>query len=605
MRVARLGPRGKSAGLLTVVTGLAMGCSNGRSVAEDRAPSYTDPRDVAIDSSAPPVSLHFTDITTAAGIDFVHETGAAGQKWMPETMGSGGGFLDYDADGWPDIFLVNGSRWPGESGERPPSTPRLYRNLGGGRFSDVTNAAGLEFSIYGMGAAFADYDADGDVDIYLTALGDNKLLRNDGGRFTDVTARAGVHGNSGRRGDPPAWSTAASWVDVDRDGWLDLFVCNYVKWTPETDLFVTLDGTNKSYATPQQYEGESCRLYRNLGDGRFTDITQRAGVFNPKGKSLGIAVADFNDDGWPDIFVANDTYQNFLYLNDGDGTFTDVALAAGVAYDEFGRARAGMGVDVADITGEGRLSIVIGNFSREPLSLFTQIGSDGLFQDLAGRARLTGASLLPLTFGLVFADMDLDGYTDLIALNGHIEPDINTVQRDITFAQPPQLFRNTGSGRFTDMSGRVGDAFAEPIVGRGVATADIDRDGDLDILMTVNGGSAKLLRNDLAAPSNGWVGLRLKGRHPNLNAIGAVVTVYAGEIVQRQMVKTGSSYLSQSQLSVLIFGLADAARADSIAVRWPASGKVERFGPVVGGREYVIEEGGGGMTAVSAPRVPH
>lgn len=594
-----MGPRGKSAGLLTVVMGWALGCSNGGSVPEDRASSYTDPGDVAIDSSAPPVSLHFTDITTSAGIDFVHETGAAGRKWMPETMGSGGGFLDYDADGRPDIFLVNGSRWPGESGEGPPSTPRLYRNLGGGRFSDVTTSANLDFSVYGMGAAFADYDADGDVDIYLTALGDNKLLRNDGGRFTDVTARAGVHGNSGRREDPPAWSTAASWLDVDRDGWLDLFVCNYVKWTPETDLFVTLDGTNKSYATPQQYEGESCRLYRNLGGGRFADITERAGVFNPDGKSLGIAVADFNDDGWPDIFVTNDTYRNFLYMNRGDGSFDDAALTAGVALDEAGRARAGMGVDVADLTGDGTWSVVIGNFSREPLSLFTQVGTGDLFQDRAGRARLTGPTLLPLTFGVTFADLDLDGRADLLVGNGHIEPDINAVQRDITFEQAPQLFWNAGDRRFVDISDRVGPSFAVPTVARGVATADIDADGDLDILITVNGGAPKLLRNDVETVSS--IRLRLAGRPPNRGALGAVVSVFAGSTRQRRTVATGSSYLSQSDLETLIFGLAGAKQADSVIVRWPTDGRISRFGPLAADGTYVLDEQTDDLRRVTEP----
>ena len=577
--------------LVTGAACLIAGCGSGEPPVDDHKPEYTDTSYTDIDSVATPVTLRFTDITAAAGIDFVHQNGAFGEKWMPETMGSGGGFLDYDRDGWPDLFLVNGSAWPGHDAGAggTPSTPRLYRNLGNGQFADVTAGANLDFTVYGMGVTFADYDGDGDPDIYLTAVGDNKLLRNDNGRFTDVTARAGVTGNGTEPGSAPAWSTGSVWLDVDRDGWLDLFVCNYVKWTPETDLFTTLDGTTKSYATPQQYEGESCRLYRNRDGGRFDDVSAEAGVLNPAGKSLGVAVADFNEDGWPDIVVANDTYQNFLYLNDGDGTFTDVALQAGIALDEFGRARAGMGIDVADVSSEGRLSIAIGNFSREPLSLYTQIGS-ALFQDLAGRARLTRPSLLTLTFGVHFTDLDLDGHLDLLVGNGHIEPDISDVQQDIAFAQPPQLFRNNGRGRFVEIGEQIGGGFAEPIVARGVATADIDRDGDLDVLLTVNGGAPKLLRNDLSPDEARWIGVRLVGTHPNLDAVGAVVTVYAGDLRQRRMVRTGSSYLSQSDNGTLLFGLGHAAGIDSITVRWPASDRVTSLGAAQAGRRYVIEE---------------
>ena len=440
-----------------------------------------------------------------------------------------------------------------------------------------------------MGAAFGDYDADGDLDIYVTALGRNKLLRNDGGGFTEVTGTGGVSGGGDGAGHAPGWSTGAAWVDVDRDGRLDLFVCNYVQWTPATDLFTTLDGKTKTYATPQQYQGESCRLYHNEDGRRFSDVTELAGVLNSDGKSLGVAIADVNDDGWPDLLVANDTERNFLYLNDGDGTFTDIALRAGIGYDEFGRARAGMGIDVGDVTGDGRLSIAIGNFSGESLALFTQIGNE-LFQDLAGSARLSRASLPALTFGLLFADFDLDGYLDLVTGNGHIEPTINTVQQNITFAQRPQLFLNDGRGRFVEVGDRLGEPFAVPIVARGIATADIDRDGDLDLLITVNGGSAKLLRNDLDMTDRRWVGIRLEGDRPNVNGIGAVVTVYVGELVQRRMVRTGSSYLTQSDVSTLIFGLGDALEADSLTVRWPTTGATHMFRSMRSGLTYLLRE---------------
>jgi len=548
-------------------------------------PDFTTDR-TSSDSSA----IRFTDITEAAGIDFVHETGAFGQKWMPETLGSGGGFLNYDNDDWPDLFLVNSTTWLGQAEASTRPTPRLYRNRGDGTFEDVTVQAGLAFSLYGMGTAFADFDADGDTDIYITAVGDNRLLRNDGGRFTDITAAARVTGNSGRPGDAPAWSMSAAWVDFDRDGWLDLFVANYVRWTPETDIYVTRDGKTKSYATPQGYQGETSRLYRNINGRSFEDVTEKAGLLNDEGKSLGVAVADFNDDGWPDLFVANDTQPNFLYINQGDGAFVNEAIQAGVGYDEIGRARAGMGLDVADIRNDGRLAVAIGNFSLEPVSLYTQIGGGILFQDQAGAARLTGPSLPMLTFGLLFADLDLDGYLDLLAANGHIEPEINAVQENITFRQKPQVFHNN-RGQFVDVSDQAGPAFAEPIVARGIATADIDRDGDLDVLLTVNGGAAKLLRNDVSAPKAHWVRLLLRGAAPNREALGALVTLWSNGMSQERMVRTGSSYLSQSEVNPILFGLGDATQADSVLVRWPTSGKVSRVGALPAGETHVVTEG--------------
>ena len=560
-------------------------CGRGDPPAEG-APTYSEPSYATSPGGVVATRLRFTGIAAEAGIDFEHATGAFGEKWMPETLGSGAAFLDYDGDGSPDLLLVNSDWWPGQegSGERP--TQRLYRNLGDGRFADRTAAAGLDLSFYGMGAAVADYDGDGDPDIYLTAVGPNRLLRNDGGTFTDVTAITGVSGDP--PGGPPAWSTGAAWVDVDLDGWLDLYVCNYVRWTPETDLFTTMDGMTKSYATPQHYEGESCRLYRNAGSGgRFADVTEAAGVLNPDGKSLGVAVTDFNNDGWPDLVVANDTQRNFLYRNEGDGTFVDIAVRAGVAFDEAGRARAGMGIDVADLDGQGRWSIVIGNFAHEPLALFTRIGDD-LFQDRAGAARLSRPTLVPLTFGVAFADFDLDGNLDIVAANGHIEPGINGVRREQTFAQRPQLFLGDGSGGFIDASDLVGIDFQEPVVGRGVATADIDGDGDLDLLLTANGGVPRLFRNDLAGATG--FGVRLVGAGPNRDALGALVTVYAAGRTQRRFVATGSSYLSQSMLSPLLFGLGDASVADSIVVRWPRGGTVTRTGPIVAGTVVTVRE---------------
>jgi len=571
--------------LLLLVAGL-VACGDDAEVEGER-PDFARPGFTNREAREGSTAAFFVDVADEAGIDFTHVTGAFGEKWMPETMGSGAGFLDYNGDGWPDILLVNSSEWPGHESGADGRT-RLYRNLGDGRFRDVTSEAGIDLVIYGMGATFADYDADGDTDIYVTAVGPNHLLRNDGGRFTDVTAATGTHGNRPQAGAPPAWSTAAAWVDVDRSGSLDLFVCNYVQWTPETDLYSTRDGVTKSYATPQIYEGESCRLYLNDGSGGFSDGTEAAGLLNMNGKALGIAVDDFNDDGWPDIVVANDTYQNFLYQNNGDGTFVDIGVSSGIAFDEVGRARAGMGIDVADVAAQGRASIAIGNFSNEPISLYTQMGGD-LFQDLAGAARLTRGTMLPLTFGVRFADIDLDGHQDLIAANGHIEPEINAVQADVSFEQTPQIFWNNGRGQFVEVSDSVGPPFSEATVARGIATADYDRDGDLDVLMTVNGGRAMLLRNELP-PTQSWIRLRLQGTGENVGAVGAVVTVFAGDVIQRQRVRSSSSYLSQSETNPLLFGLAGADQADSVRVRWPTTGATLTLGTLEGGREHRIQE---------------
>ena len=568
-----------------LVGAVLAGCAGEESAAE-KEPAYVRPAYMLGARDEVSTSLRFTDVTREAGIDFRHATGAFGEKWMPETMGSGVAVFDYDGDGYPDLFFVNSTGWEGRDEDRG-AISRLYRNRGDGTFDDVTAGSGLDRPLYGMGATAGDYDGDGDVDLYVTAVGDNVLFRNDGGRFTDVTAATGTAGNAPDAAIP-AWSTAAAWLDADGDAWLDLFVCNYVDWTPETDLFTTLDGTNKSYATPMEYEGESCRLLRNVSGRRFEDVTAEAGVANPEGKSLGIVVDDFDGNGRPDIAVANDTYQNFLYLNRGDGTFVDAALEAGVAFDEAGRARAGMGIDAADVTNRGQLSIAIGNFSNEPVALYTQIGSD-VFQDLAGAARLTRATLLPLTFGLRFADLNLDRHVDLVLGNGHIEPDIQAVQADVSFAQPPQLFQNDGRGQFTDITGLVGGGFAEPIVARGLATGDLDRDGDLDLIVTTNGGPAKLFRNDLPPDSATWIRVRLEGRRPNTGAIGAVARVYVGDTPQRFAVSTSSSYLSQSETNPIVAGLGGAPAADSVVVRWPG-GAVTREGRVEAGSGIVLEE---------------
>ena len=524
----------------------------------------------------------FTDATASAGIRFKHESGAFGKKYLPETMGSGGAFLDADGDGWQDILLVNSTTWPGQPSRR--SVMALYRNNRNGTFSDVTEAAGLAVPLYGMGVAAADYDNDGRTDIYITALGPNRLYRNvspagGGIRFSDVTKATGV-------GDP-GFSASAAWVDYDRDGRLDLYVTNYVEWSVAIDRFCALDGKTKSYCTPEAYKGQSPALYRNRGDGTFENATKRAGLHEPASKALGVALIDYNDDGWIDLFVANDTQPNRLYENKKNGTFTDVAVAAGVAFNEAGAARAGMGVDAADYDGSGRQSLVIGNFSSEMMALYRNDGN-GLFVDEAPRSTIGKASMLRLTFASFFFDYDLDGRLDIFAANGHVADDINSAQPRITYAQPPLLFRNAGARQFEDVTAKSGAPLQEAVVARGAAYGDYDNDGDPDLLVTTNNGPARLLRND-GGERNRRLRVRLRGVTTNRDGVGAFVRVTtAAGPSPWLMVKTGSSYCSQSELPVT-FGLGRADRVTKIEVKWP-DGRVDTLPGAEVDQMLTIEE---------------
>jgi hypothetical protein len=521
----------------------------------------------------------FVDATAAAGISFRHHNGAFGKKYLPETMGSGGAFLDADGDGWLDILLIDSKQWPGRPG--PRTRHALYRNNANGTFSDVTSASGLGAEMYGMGVAAADYDNDGRIDVYITGLDGNRLFHGaGGGKFADVTAQAGV-GAGG-------FSTGAAWLDYDVDGKVDLFVARYVDWSIERDLFCTLDGKAKSYCTPESYKGQSGILFRNKGDGTFEDVTRAAGLHDPTAKALGVALLDYDSDGALDLFVANDTQPNRLYRNRGKGTFADVATTAGIAFNEAGVARAGMGVDAADLDGSGRPSLVIGNFSNEMMALYVNEGN-GLFIDEGPASTIGRVSLLKLTFGCFFFDYDLDGQLDIFAANGHVADDISRVQPRVTYAQPPHLLRHTGKRRFEDVTARLGADFVRPMVARGAAYGDYDRDGDPDILVTTNNGPARLLRND--GPPASATRIALRGRTSNRDAIGAKVTVRLADGTRRlQMVKTGSSYLSQSEMP-LTFGLG-ASRIEAAEVTWP-DGRVEKLGALPAGQTLVIEEGRG------------
>jgi len=525
--------------------------------------------------------ITFREVTQRAGIRFVHNNGAFGKKYLPETMGPGVAFIDYDNDGWPDIFLVNGTDWPG----RPPkhSTPKLYHNNHDGTFTDVTHKAGLDIEIFGMGVAVGDYDNDGYDDLFITAMGQSRLFHNNGnGTFTDVTQKAGLMGAK-------EFSTSAAWVDYDKDGKLDLVVANYVQWSLDGDLYCTLDGKSKSYCTPESYKGTAVRLWHNRGDGTFEDMTKKAGLADSTSKTLGIALLDYDNDGWPDLLFSNDTQPNKLYRNNGNGTFTEKAVVAGVAFSEDGVARAGMGVDAVDYDRSGATSLLITNFSNQMLSLYHNEGK-GLFVDEAPRSEVGRASLLTLGFGCFFFDYDLDGWPDILIANGHIDSDIQRVQPNVKYAMPPHLFRNMGKGDFVEVTTSLGAAFGAPRVGRGAAYADIGNRGRLDLLLSTNGGPVYLFENEASgvAATNKSLRLKLAGTKSNRDGIGAVVKVTAGGDWQSQMLRSGSSYLSASEL-VLTYGLAQHDRADSVEIQWP-SGQVEKLSNVAAGQTITVTE---------------
>jgi hypothetical protein len=553
--------------MLFLLALLFSACKESTSNAPVTTPPPTNSEPSPSPSPSPPRPsgpIEYADVTGPAGIRFKHNSGAFGNKYLPETIGAGGAFFDYDNDGWQDILLINSMDWPEKKKSR--SFPALYKNNKDGTFQDVTRQAGLAVEMYGLGVAVADYDNDGHQDVYITCLGPNRLFRNlGGGRFADVTSAAGT-------GDP-GFSTSAVWFDYDNDGKVDLFVGNYVEWTVQTDQHCSLDGKNKSYCTPQTYKGQSGTLYHNRGNGTFENATERAGLNDPSGKTLGTALLDFDNDGWLDLFVANDTEPNKLYRNNHNGSFTDVAVMAGVAFSEAGTARAGMGVDAADYDGSGQQSVIIGNFTNESMALYRNDGS-GLFTDEAAISGIGKLSAQSLTFACFFFDYNLDGLQDIFAVNGHVSDDISVVQPNVKYAQPPHLFQNKGKRKFTEVTAAVGRALRRAIVGRGAAYGDYDNDGDLDLLITTNNGPARLLRNDNA---NQYDVLRLKtvGGRANRDGIGAKVKVKTSTgRTLFGMVKTGSSYCSQSELP-LTFGLGEPQEGLklSVEITWPGGQK--------------------------------
>ncbi len=524
---------------------------------------------VRVDEPEPP-SVSFRDVTAESGLDFRHESGARGDKLLPETMGGGAAFLDYDGDGDPDLCLVNSAPWPEDRAEGEVSpTMALYANDGSGRFADVTSGAGLDVSFYGMGLAAGDYDCDGDPDLFFTAVGPDHLFRNDAGRFVEMDSPA--------CGAPEDWSTCAVFFDADGDGDLDLFVGNYVRWNREIDFAVDykLTGLGRAYGPPTNFAGSFSRLYRNEGQGRFVDASEEAGILVanpatgvPAGKALGVLAIDADEDGDVDLFVANDTVQNHVFRNRGDGTFEEVGLAAGLAFDRDGNSRGAMGIDAAWYKNDQTLAVAIGNFANEMSSFYVRQPETELFVDLAIGEGIGAPSRKRLKFGVVFLDYDLDGRLDLLQANGHIESEINVVQSSQTYEQPAQLFWNAGTRRtFVEVPEAGTGDLCRPLVGRGAAYADVDADGDLDVLLTQAGRSPLLLRNEQSLGHH-WLRLRLLGRGCNRDAIGAVVELYAEGATQRRTVMPTRGYLTQVELP-LTFGLGTAERYDLLRVRWP------------------------------------
>jgi hypothetical protein len=538
------------------------------------------PKITSVTSAAKaPLGFHFTDITRTSGISFTHNNGAFGKKYLPEALGPGCAFIDFDNDGYPDIVMVNGQDWPNHP-TAGRSTIKLYHNNKNGTFTDVTEKSGLGISLYGMGVAIGDFDNDGFDDIFVTAVGQSHLFHNNqNGTFTDVTKAAGLGGIN-------EFSTSATWVDYDRDGKLDLVVGNYVDWSAQKDLTCTLDGTHKSYCTPESYSGVSVRLWRNLGGGKFEDATRKAGLYDATSKTLGIAVFDYNGDYWPDLLMANDTQPNKLYVNNRNGTFTEEGVQSGIAFSEDGIARAGMGVDAADYDHSGKPGIIISNFANQMMALYHNEGT-GLFVDEAQRSEIGRSSLLTLGFSCFFFDYDLDGWPDIFVANGHIEDDIEKIQQRIKYRQPPHLFHNLGSGRFEEVAAKSGPEFATPRLGRGAAFADIDNDGYLDLLVMTNGGPAVLFRNSGGA--NHGLRIKLVGSKSNRDGVGAVVRVKNGAITQEQMLH-GGGYLSQNEL-VLTFGLGSAVKVENVEINWP-SGQVDHLANVDADQLITVAEGG-------------
>ena len=527
-------------------------------------------------------NIEFSDVTMKAGLGgFSHDNGSFGKMWFPEQMGSGGGFIDYNSDGWLDILLIGGGAWKGYT-KRDINTLWLYKNNKDGTFSNVTEQSGLgKIEAYGLGIVAADYDNDGDEDVFLTTLNRNILLNNKGGYFVNVSNTSGL-------GNTIEWSSSAIFFDADKDGWLDLYVGNYAIWSPLSDLWCSLDSKTKVYCPPEMYTGLPSKFYHNNGDGTFSDYTTKAGFLPAPGKSLGVALMDYNNDGWLDLAVANDGERDLLYKNNPGGVFDEIGTELGMAYGENGEARAGMGIDAGVVDSSGNTTIFIGNFSNEMVGVYSYSG-EGWFNDRAAISKVGRPSFLSLTFGLVLFDVDMDSDLDLFIGNGHVYPVRTKNQDGITYKQVSQLFLNNGDGAFSIANEKITGIINNKMVVRGVAIGDYDKDGDQDLLLTENNGPAHLWRND--SESKNYLRVNLLGVKSNKDGIGSKVFLYINEYKIERLIRTGSSYLSQSEKTAT-FGLGDHDMIDSLSIYWP-SGKKETYFDIEINKEMLIKEGFG------------
>ena len=536
--------------------------------------------------------MHFTEVLKNRNLNYKHITGAfttddnTFSRYMPETMGPGIVLFDHDNDGDNDIFVANSNSFVND--DELNVTPILYENLGGFIFEDITASSNFESDHYGMGAIAADYDGDGNKDLLLTGLGGPWLYKNLGqGKFENVSTAVGINPTiwqDNRNNTGKTWSTGALFFDVDNDLDLDLFIINYVKWSIDADIYTTYDTKNKGYTSPRSYEGMHPQLFIQE-NGIFVDQTETSGLKNTLGKSLGAALWDFDEDGKLDVIVANDTMQNFYFHNLGGGQFMEKALATGIAYDENGNARAGMGIDIADYLNNNSSVVAIGNFQDEPTSFF-HYDNKFNFQEISKKNNIEKATLPVLTFGLLFSDFDLDGWQDLAMVNGHIEPGIHAIQPTVTYRQPMTILKNSGNGKFQDLSKTSGAAITNNIIGRGLASADLDNDGDLDIVVTENGGGIHLLRNDIK--DQNYIRIHLIGSFPNTDAIGAVLKLSSNKSVQKRIIRTGGSYLSQSE-SIQTFGLGDQTGIFWLTIKWP-DGRLRKLKLKDQNKTYIIKQ---------------
>jgi hypothetical protein len=551
----------------------------------------------AIALAAPPPGVQFSEVSRAAGIDFVHHHGGTGHKYYIETTAAGLCWIDYDGDGRQDLYIVQSGPLPGTPRPPGPFYSRLYHNRGDGTFEDVTERAGVANAAgYGSGCTVADYDNDGDEDLYVTNFGPSVLYRNNGdGTFTDVTAAAGVRDG--------LYAASAGWADYDLDGRPDLYVANYVDFTMNDQKYCgDLKAGRRSYCHPDAYTGLPDMLYHNEGNGKFREVAKAAGIWDPNGKTLGVVWVDFDGDGDDDLYVANDATPDMLYRNDGNGKFTDITLLAGVCCSEDGQPQSGMGTDAGDVDGDGWQDLFVTNLSNQPNELYHNLGGKGPFAIVSYAAGLAEPSLLATGWGTAMFDYDNDGDLDIIVTNGHPMDDIETVSDVMTYPQRPSLYENDGKGRFSEVGAAHGAYFSTKDVGRGLAVADYDNDGDLDVAINANNRPAVLLRNDGGHAMGHWVTLKLVGVQSNRDALGAVVTLTAGGRRQLREVRSASSYMSQNDMR-LHFGLGAATRIDSIEIRWPTRDhRTEKIGPQAADQFLTIKEGSG-VVAKAAPAV--